>query len=62
MAKVSPFRPKEKKHEFGLHVKCCYRSPSMTIHEENLMQALAFFHVLNFLNIMHLLDMDMQDI
>ena len=23
MAKVSPFRPKEKKHEFDLHIKCC---------------------------------------
>ena len=36
--------------------------PSLTIHEEHLMQALAFLHTWNFLNIMHLLDIGMQAI
>ena len=34
--KCHPSRPKEKKHEFGLHVKCCYWPSSLTIHEEHL--------------------------
>ena len=42
--KCHPFRPKEKKHEFGLHVRCCSWPSSLTIHEEHLMQALAFLH------------------
>ena len=35
---------KEKKHEFDLHVKCYSWSSSLTIHEEHLMQALAFLY------------------
>ena len=42
--KCHSFRPKEKKHEFGLHVKCCSWPSSLIIHEEHLMQAHTFFH------------------
>ena len=42
--KCHSFRPKEKKHEFGLHVRCCSWPSSLTIHEEHLMQALLFLH------------------
>ena len=53
---------KEKKHEFGLHVRCCSWPSSLTIHEEHLMQALAFLYAWNFLNIIHFPDMGMQAI
>ena len=36
--------PKEKKHEFSLHVRYCSWLSSLTIHEEHLMQAHTFFH------------------
>ena len=42
--KWQAFMAKEKKNEFGLHVKCCSWPSSLTIHEKHLMQALAFLH------------------
>ena len=42
--KWQAFMAKEKKHKFGLHVRCCSQPSSLTIHEEHLMQALAFLH------------------
>ena len=34
--KWQAFKVKEKKHEFGLHVRCCSYPSSLTIHEEHL--------------------------
>ena len=62
MAKVSSILAKRKEAWIWFACQVLFLAIFFDIHEEHLMQALAFLHAWNFLNIMHFPNMGMQAI